>query len=277
MTSLALVLAVTTKTLWDPTIIGILAPVSGVFLFCGSCYLLLSTNLGARLGFLVAATALTGFMVLLSTLWLTTSTPLESPKGRTATWHVKEVLKATSDSKIGPVRDLSSNAKAADPTDATTVRSFLDSAFVKAAPVFGVKPPNQPFAQFQQASQYLTDNPSQHLTTYLTGGRDRLYFLHTPEYAIVNFCITKQVTVPFGDKPPLPVCDPAQPRQVAVLQYDFGSIRLPPVCYLFGSIVLFLLSLLGLHWYEMDERERQKAAAGSLQQTEEKPKEPAGV
>jgi hypothetical protein len=261
--TLALVLGAA-KTLWDPTIIGILAPLSGVFLFCGSCYLLLSTNLGARLGFLVAATALTGFMVLLSTLWLTTSTPLESPKGRTAAWKVKEVVQNPSDSKIAAVRNLAANAKAADTTDATTVRSFLDSAFVRVVPAFGVKPPNQPFARVDQGAQYLTDNPTQHLTTYITGGRDSWYFLHTPEYAVVNFCMTLDQTVPFGDKPPTPVCDPAQPKQVAVLQYDFGSIRLPPVCYLFGSIVLFILSLLGLHWYEMDERERAKQAA-SLQ------------
>jgi hypothetical protein len=256
---LALLLAVTHKTLWDPTIVGILAPLSGVFLFCGSVYLLLSTNLGARLGFLVAAAALSGFMVMLSTLWLTTSTPLESPKGRTAAWHLKEVIKQTSDSKLGAVRNIDT-AKGADPTDATTVRSFLDSALVKVIPAFGVKAPNQPFARFDQASRYLTDNPGEHLTTYITGGRDHLYFWHTPEYAVVNFCVAKQVTVPFGAKPPTPVCDASLPRQVAVLQYDFGSIRLPPVCYLFGSIVLFIISLLGLHWYEMDEREREKAA-----------------
>ncbi|HEX4489610.1 MAG TPA: hypothetical protein VH914_00235 [Acidimicrobiia bacterium] len=259
MTSLALMLAAT-KTLWDPTIIGILAPVSGVFLFCGSCYLLLATNLGARLGFLIAATALTGFMVLLSTLWLTTSTPLESPKGRTAAWKVKEVVKSTSDSKIGAIRALS-ETKPADTTDATTVRSFLDSAFVTVVPAFGVAKPNQPFARFAQAAQYLTDNPSQQLNTYITGGRDSWYVLHTPEYAAVNFCVAKVQTVPFGAKPPTPVCDPAQAKQVAILQYDFGSIRLPPVCYLFGSIILFLLSLLGLHWFEMDERERAKHAA----------------
>src|SRR5262249_54422768 len=145
MTSLALVLAITTKTLWDPTIIGILAPVAGVFLFCGSCYLLLATNLGARLGFLVAATALTGFMVRLSTLWLTTNTPPESPKGRTAAWHVKEVVKTTGDSKIAAVRDLPPDATPADPTDATTIRSFLDSAFVTVVPPVGVAKPNQPF------------------------------------------------------------------------------------------------------------------------------------
>src|SRR5882762_7008084 len=103
------------KTLWDPTIVGILAPVAGVFLFCGSVYLLLSTNLGARLGFLVAASALSGFMVLLSTLWLTTSTPLESPKGRTAAWKVVEVDKSYADSKFAPVQTIDKDGKLLPP------------------------------------------------------------------------------------------------------------------------------------------------------------------
>ena len=45
----------THKTLWNPTILGVLVFISAVMLFCGSVYLLLGTNLGARLGFLVAA------------------------------------------------------------------------------------------------------------------------------------------------------------------------------------------------------------------------------
>src|SRR5437762_13739277 len=116
---LALVLALATKTLWDPTVIGILAPVSGVFLFCGSVYLLLSTNLGARLGFLVAAAALSGFMVLLSTLWLTTSTPLESPKGRTAAWKVVELTDSVADAKVGAVRTIAQTGKQIPPEAAT--------------------------------------------------------------------------------------------------------------------------------------------------------------
>jgi hypothetical protein len=254
---LALVLVVG-KTLWDPTIIGILAPVAGVFLFCGSVYLLLSTNLGARLGFLVAASALSGFMVLLSTLWLTTSTPLESPKGRTAAWRVVEVAKSFGDSKIAAVRNIAQQGKPLPPQQATTIRSFLDSAFVKVNPPVGVTPPKQPFAQFDQGANYITDDPTQNLKTYQVGGTPRLFFWHHPEYAAVQFCTTLTQAVPFGQPPPTPKCDPGQPRRVAVLIYDFGSIRLPPICYLFGSIILFILSILGLHWYELDERERAK-------------------
>jgi hypothetical protein len=260
---LALVLAVTVKTLWDPTIIGILAPVAGVFLFCGSAYLLLSTNLGARLGFLVAASALSGFMVLLSTLWLTTNTPLESPKGRSAAWKVVEVDNKASDSKIAAVRSIAQNGAPVAPEKATTIRSFLDSAFVKVNPPVGVKPPNQPFANFDQSSKYLTDNAAQGLNTYKTGGGTQLIFWHHPQYAAVVFCPTLDQPVPFGQPPATPKCDPGQGTKVAVLVYDYGSIRLPPVCYLFGSIILFIISMLGLHWYEKDLLERQKAEAAA--------------
>src|SRR6478736_8721584 len=183
---LALVLAAT-KTLWDPTIIGILAPVSGVFLFCGSVYLLLSTNLGARLGFLVAASALTGFMVLLSTLWLTTSTPLESPKGRTASWKVVEVDNSFGDAKLSQIRTIDQTGTELAPKAATTIRSFLDSAFVRVHPPVGVKQPDQPFAQYDSATLYLTDNPSQGLKTYEIGGGTRNIFWHKPNYAAVEF------------------------------------------------------------------------------------------
>ena len=69
-----------------------------VGLFCGSTYLLLGTNLGGRLGFLVAAAGLSGFLVLLTTLWLTTpgsatgNSDLDPPHGNSASWKVVEVV-----------------------------------------------------------------------------------------------------------------------------------------------------------------------------------------
>ena len=40
-----------------------------VGVLCGSVYLLLATNLGARLGFLVALAASFGWLVLMGTVW----------------------------------------------------------------------------------------------------------------------------------------------------------------------------------------------------------------
>ena len=42
-----------TASIWYPTILGVLVVVAAIVLFIGSIYVLLGTNLGARLGFLV--------------------------------------------------------------------------------------------------------------------------------------------------------------------------------------------------------------------------------
>ena len=82
------------KTIWYPTILGILVVVFAIWLFCGSLYVLLATNLGARLGFLVAAAGLTGFMLLLATLWWTSgSSGIDPPHGRSPQWKVVEIVK----------------------------------------------------------------------------------------------------------------------------------------------------------------------------------------
>ena len=80
------------KDIWYPTILGVLVVVFAIGLFCGSLYLLLATNLGARLGFLVAFTALAGFMVILTSMWITTASPLNTLKGRIPSWEPREIL-----------------------------------------------------------------------------------------------------------------------------------------------------------------------------------------
>ena len=84
------ILAAIGTGIWYPTILGILVVVSAVVLFMGSVYVLLGTNVGARLGFLITFTSLMGFLMILSLLWLTTASPLESPKGRVSSWKVIE-------------------------------------------------------------------------------------------------------------------------------------------------------------------------------------------
>ena len=57
------------------------------------------------------------------------------------------------------------------------------------------------------------------------------------------------------------MCDPLQDKSFAILSYDFGSLRQPVVFqFWIPSVLLFGLSLLGLHWYETDERKKKKAA-----------------
>lgn len=169
MLHLLAVLAAEKKTLWDPTILGVLTVLSGVVLFCGSVYLLLATNLGARLGFLIAASGLTGLMVLLSTLWLTTSTPLNSPKGRISQWipiscpksnptcadvatlqdaPIKDFVKLANDGAMQQRSELA-------PSDYTQLRPGFEAANVTKAVVGDAKPPVQPYAKVDSAQANL--------------------------------------------------------------------------------------------------------------------------
>jgi hypothetical protein len=86
---------------WDPQVRGFLIVVAAVFILPGTIYLLLSTNLGARMGFLVAIAGLSGWLMLLSITWILYA---QGMKGRDPSWKVKEVVHSES------VTDLSSAA-----------------------------------------------------------------------------------------------------------------------------------------------------------------------
>ena len=128
--SLILANEVLHKGLWYPTILGVLVVIAGVVLFCGSIYVLLGTNLGARLGFLIAFTGLAGFMMLLSLLWITTASPLNTLKGRIPQWKVQEVIASPEKSKTSDVHNIKQKQFIADATEASNVKAAVDAALV---------------------------------------------------------------------------------------------------------------------------------------------------
>lgn len=257
------------KTLWDPTIIGWLVFVSAVGLFCGSAYLLLGTNLGARLGFLVTAGCLTGLMVLMSLLWLTSATPLSSPKGRLPKWNVEEVVSAPSDSEIRAVRSSPDWPETIPDEDLPNLRPAINSALVKVQPAANEQAPEQPFAQFAAATEFLVG--SEHaLSAKESGGSSKMLVFHRAHYAVVQICPAVKAPASSVAAPPEPECDPALPEKTVVLEEDLGSLRQPPLLYFLGSLILFLLSLRGLHWYEQDQRSR--AAANPAPQNSQEPR-----
>lgn len=73
---------------WDPGMRGFLTVVIAVAILIGSVYLLVSTNSGWRLGFLITFTGLMGWMFLMGIIWAMYGIGWQ---GRAASWHVKEV------------------------------------------------------------------------------------------------------------------------------------------------------------------------------------------
>jgi hypothetical protein len=292
----ALVLAaegIPNRDLWYPTILGVLVVLAAVSLFCGSIYLLLATNLGARLGFLIAASALSGFMVLLSCLWLTTASPLNTLKGRVPTWKAVESITGgdLSKSKIPAVRAINKTNEVKDPAEQSNVKAAVDQVVVTplGTPSSNAVASTSKFAIYANSTLYLV--PSY----YETGGgklfsQAKLYVsgqfplvhasLHKPLYAVVNICPIDQAAqiVPFGDKPPTPKCDDSKPINSVVFERDLGSVRVPPFVALLASSVLFTLCLLSLHWRERDlqaraaalQAEAENVTAKAIERTPEK-------
>lgn len=252
------------KSLWNPTILGVLVVVSAVILFCGSIYLLLGTNLGARLGFLVAFTGLMGFLVVLSVLWMTTASPLNTIKGRVPKWDVKQVVADLDEAKIDDARTIKQEGEKASATEASNVKAAVDDALVSEEPTAAEpEPPEKEFAQFGEVTEFMTGD------TFEVGGGDPnpldFELTHKPLIAVVEYCEVVDVEVDFGLPPPEPECDPQSDKQgFIVLERDLGSLRVPPFVAFVMFTVLFGLGLLALHWREKDEAAVQALRPASV-------------
>ena len=65
---------------WEPELRGVLIVIIAVVTLCGSIYLILGTNLGARLGFLVILTGLAGWLMLMGVIWAIYGIGLKGPE-----------------------------------------------------------------------------------------------------------------------------------------------------------------------------------------------------
>jgi len=249
---------VTHHTLWYPTIQGILVTICAITLFCGSAYLLLATNVGPRLGFLVTFTGLMGFMVVLTLLWMTTASPLNTLKGRIPTWDVVGVFDSLDEEGVPePVRNIEEEGTQVDEIAAAEVKASVDENLVRQTAVGDTELPEgaNEFAIYDDVTDYqVTD-------TYEIGGSEprplRLEFTHEPLFAAARFCTNQDLETLPGLPPPPPECDPGEGGGVIVLERNLGSLRLPPFVAFLSVSILFGLGLLSLHWFE---RDRQRAA-----------------
>jgi len=249
---------VTEHSLWYPTVQGILVTICALALFCGSVYMLLATNVGARLGFLVAFTGLMGFMVVLTLLWLTTSSPLNTLKGSIPAWEVAGVFDSLDEEGVpDAVRDIEEEGTSVDDVKAAEVKAAIDENLVRQTPVGEEELPEgaNEFAIFDDVTEFLVTD------TYEIGGSEPnpllLEFTHDPLWAAARFCTVQDLDTLPGLPPPEPACDPNAATGVMVLERNLGSLRFPPFIAFLSVSILFGLGLLSLHWFE---RDRQRAA-----------------
>jgi hypothetical protein len=243
MNTLASVLAIS----WNPEIRGLSTVVIASVVLMGSVYLLLGTNLGARLGFLVSFAGLFGWMFLMGIIWWAYGIGLKGPD---ASWKPKEIIvefdQAKYDDVVGGITVDGQTVDAPgwlllaedDPRRGQAVSS-ADEILVNEAKYF-------------KAGDY------QPVAVYETGGKrwpmpfgreelDFLAFRREPRYSLVQVQpLVKQATEP-GKAPPRPVADDTQPPRFVLMVRDLGSERVPAALVTVFSGVIFLASCLMLH------------------------------
>lgn len=220
---------------------GLFVVIFAVGLFCGSIYLLLATNLGSQLAFLVSFAALTGFISMLAMIWSTSQFPLNSLHGPQPAWHVREVVGDPGEAEEPLVRRIGEEGRVSETAVAGEIKAAVDTALTA---------PEGEFQEYNATTDYLSTDARE-----VGGGKSGL-FGHKPLWAVVEVRPVVKVEALPGQAPPRPRVDPDKPAQYVVLERDLGALRLPQYVTVVAFGLLFLISLFLLHTLE---RSKQKA------------------
>ena len=256
---------------WDPTVRGLLIVLAAVAILPGSVFLLLSTNLGARLGFLIALTAFFGWMTVQGLVWWVFA---QGNRGRQPSWEPQEVITGDllEQTTVEPVAagfpegwkplEVGGTVRGDAQASAAAVlaASAAESATAGGHGAEGGAEEEHEGPRFEAPF----DEPTDYLLVdaYEKGGESELFFWHAPHHTVIRVAPVKEVEVPEGAPPPKAERDPSQPVTSVVLLRDLGNVRLPPFMLFISSAVIFgaLLSIL----HRRDKEAMAARAAGTL-------------
>ena len=238
---------------WEPELRGILIVIIAVVSLNGTVYLVMATNLGARLGFLVALAGLAGWMALMGFIWMIYGIGL---KGQDPTWHAVEGRTVLQDSQallqsevldgVGEIPDDATFAEEAD----VVAAEFEQEGWVL------IDPSESAFGQASaSAATFLEDEGAfaagefQAQRIFDIGGErypklgeaiDFLAFFHKPHYVVVEVAALEQARAEPGRAAPSPQIDETRQRQYVYMIRDLGTRRQPATVLAIGGTLIFL-------------------------------------
>ncbi|MBA3653545.1 MAG: hypothetical protein H0W70_05060 [Actinobacteria bacterium] len=232
---------------WDPQIRGAAIIITAILILPGSVYLLLATNLGARIGFLVAVAGLTGWISVMSIIWMVYGIGL---KGREPSWKPREVVTGElSASTVDAVRGFPRGWKLlpGESPELADAQAAVDKLIVKpsGAPTHGASGGSDALAK-KFPALFGTTEEYVRIAGYRKGGDNELFkighhkffFRHSPHWEVVQVRpVLKQPDL--GGTPPPPVADVREPLVSVVMVRDLGSIRFPPFVIALSSLLVF--------------------------------------
>jgi hypothetical protein len=203
---------------WQPEIRGVVVVVLMVIVLIGGSYLVVGTNVGARLGFLIVMSALFGWMTVMAAVWWTYGIGLKGPE---PSW------------------------KPADPVTIIRDASLLNAAGILDSPVEEAATPTQvaenASTQFQEEGWRLLDAADPQRGQAIAAS-DAILQIEAEEFAA-------------GRAPARPVADETQPHRYIYMIRDLGAKRQPAIMITFGSGLIFVILCWLLHRRELALRE----------------------
>ena len=250
---------------WDPQIRGFEIVLVSFLILPGSVYLLLATNTGARIGFVLAAAGLFGWMAVMGAVWMVFGIGYKGPDPH---WKVEEVVTASQ-----PVSELTTVEAARDLPEGDwerlqTGNPILGDAQAAADKVLAPSSADEGWhggggggeteesfdSPFSQPTDYVQ------VAGYRKGGERYGLFgmdfrpfnvFHKPHYAVVQVqpALRQTGPEPFGPggAPGQAAADTTQQTTTVVMVRDLGARRFPPFVIAVTSGLIFAVLCYWLH------------------------------
>ena len=243
---------------WEPELRGIVIVAIAVGVLIGGTYLVVGTNLGARLGFLVVLAGLFGWMATMGVIWWTYGIGL---KGREPTWQPAEPVTIVREASLlqgSEILEQPLELSGEVQGDSRKVSTALQS---EGWLLLEESDPRRGQAVELVAGEYIS------LAVYDKGGDrwpkinnslDFIAFFHRPHFSLVEVApVVPQRTEP-GRAPARPVVDETQPRRYIHMIRDLGTKRQPAIFITIGSTIIFLLLCRILHKRDLNLQQNLK-------------------
>lgn len=237
---------------WAPEVRGALYVLIAVLTLCGSCYLILATDMGARLGFLLATAGLLGWLTVGGCVWWAYGKGIAQLAPQPG-WKTEAIITGDlASARASALKDFPNDWKKLDPTS----KEVADAIPIAESDI--ISEPGGPARPFRSSSEFVL------VDAYEKGGERTGPFwlnfrpfnvLHKPRFLIIQVQKVQEVTPTPGAPAPKPEPDPsAQPISVVLLR-DLGAVRLYPAVFTISCGILF-----GLVCYQLHVRDREAAA-----------------
>ncbi len=268
---------------WQPGLRGITVVLIAFTVLCGSTYMILGTNLGARLGMLVALAGLFGWMMLMGAIWIVYGIGL---KGKEPSWKASDTIVGKEklvESRVSVARDATIPDNR---TPGTRVNGWLllpednggrGQAIAAADEILQIESKALKAGDYIPVAVYdkggeRWPNLSFDFWKFGTVNLDYFAFFHDDHFAMVEVAPVIKVATEPGKAPPKAEADPQQPHWFVLMQRDRGAKRLPATFITIGSALLFALLCRMLHRRDLlvdENRDESRAVVKVDAETQE--------